>query len=67
MRAREEWRGLGKGGEGHGGVEGPEKGDKAPERLRRAMESIVRCREELNRAREGWKWPGRVGEVQGLL
>ena len=67
MRAMPEFRGPKRSGEGHGGVEGPGKGDEAHGRLGRAMESIVRCREELNRAREGWKWPGRVGEVQGLL
>ena len=67
MRARKEWRGLGKGGDSHGGVEGSGKGDEAHGRLGRAMESIVRSREELKRAREGWKGPGRIGDVQGLL
>ena len=67
MRAREEWGGLGKDGEGHGEKEGPGKGDEAHERLGRAMESIVRSREELKRARECCIWPGRVGVVQVLL
>ena len=67
MRARKEWRGLGKGGDSHGGVEGSGKGDEAHGRLGRAMESIVRSREELKRARECCIWPGRVGVVQVLL
>ena len=63
MRAREEWGGLGKDGEGHGGVEGPGKGDEAHGRLGRAMESIVRSREESKRARECCRWPGKVVKV----
>ena len=52
MRVSEEWRGLENGGEGHGGVEVPGKGDEAHGRFGRAMERMVRSREELNRAKE---------------
>ena len=47
MRAREGWRRLGNCGEGHGGVEGPGKGDEAHGRLGRAVEKVVR-------SRKGW-------------
>ena len=67
MRAIPEFRGPKRSGEGHGGVEGPGKGDEAHGRLGRAMESIVRSRKELKRARECCRWPERVGEFQGLL
>ena len=50
MRAREGWRGLGKGGIGQGGVEGPGKSDDVHAGLRRAMERVVR-------SNEGWREP----------
>ena len=52
MRVSEEWRGLEKGGEGHGEVEGSGKGYEAHGRFGRAMERMVRSREELKRAKE---------------
>ena len=73
MRAREGWRRLGNCGEGHGGVEGPGKGDEAHGRLGRAMERVVRSREGWNEPRMGGEGhgglerPGRVEESQGVL
>ena len=64
MRSIAEWRRAGRSGEGHGGVEGPGKGDEVHGRLGRAMERVATSREELKRARECCRWSGRVGESQ---
>ena len=67
MRSIAEWRRAGRSGEGHGGVEGPGKGEEVHGRLGRAMERVATSREELKRARECCRWLRRVGMgLEGL-